>query len=59
MIEIPICVFVMLIVGFSLFMCLMLFGIYQVIRDRIIDYVQWKTNYKKYKKFWDDHEDWR
>ena len=59
MIEVPIWVFIMLVVGFSLFMALMIFGIVQLIHDKIIDFVKWKTNYNKYKEFWDENPDLR
>ena len=55
MIEIPIWVFIMLVGGFSFFALLMIFGIVQLIHDKLIDFVKWKTNYKKYKEFWDDN----
>lgn len=59
MIEIPIWIFIVLSVGFSFFMLLMIFGVVQLIHDKIIDFVKWKTNYKKYKEFWDDNSDLR
>ena len=59
MINIPIWVFIMLIIGFSLFTCFVIFMIIQEIHDKILDYVKWKSDYNKYKEFWDDHEDWR
>ena len=59
MIEVPIWIFIMLVVGFSLFMALMIFGVIQLIYDKIIDYVEWKTNYNKYKEFWDENSDLR
>ena len=51
MIEIPIWVFIMLVVGFSLFACLIIFGIIQVIHDKIMDYVERKKIYNKDKQF--------
>lgn len=59
MIEVPIWVFIMIMVGFSLFMALMIFGVIQLIHDKLIDFVKWKTNYNKYKEFWDENEDLR
>ena len=59
MIEVPIWIFIMLLVGFGLFVSFMIFGLVQLIHDKIIDYVEWKTNYKKYKDFWDDNPDLR
>lgn len=59
MIEIPIWIFIMLVVGFSLFMCFIIFGIIQLIHDKLIDFIEWKTNYNKYKEFWDDNSDLR
>ena len=59
MIEIPIWVFIMLVGGFGFFAILMIFGIVQLIHDKLIDFVKWKTNYKKYKEFWDDNSDLR
>ncbi len=59
MIEVPIWIFIMLVVGFSLFMALMIFGVIQLIHDKLIDFVKWKTNYNKYKEFWDENEDLR
>ena len=51
MIEIPVWVFIMLVVGFSLFVCLIIFGIIQVIHDKIMDYVERKKIYNKDKQF--------
>lgn len=59
MMEIPIWIFIMLVVGFSLFMCFMIFGLIQLIYDKLIDFVKWKTDYKKCKAFWDDNPDLR
>ena len=59
MIEIPIWIFIVLLAVFSLFMFFVIFGIIQAIHDKIIDFIKWKTDYNKYKKFYDDHEDWR
>ena len=59
MIETPIWIFIILVVGFSLFMCFIIFGIIQFIHDKLIDFVKWKTNYNKYKEFWDNNSDLR
>lgn len=59
MIEVPVWVFIMLMVGFSLFMCFLILGLIQFIHDKLIDLVKWKTDYNKYKEFWDNHSDWR
>ena len=59
MIEIPMWIFIVLLVGFSFFAFLMILGIVQLIHDKLIDFVKWKTNYKKYKEFWDDNSDLR
>ena len=59
MIEIPMWIFIVLLVGFSFFAFLMIFGIIQVIHDKLIDYAKWKTNYNKYKEFWDENKDLR
>lgn len=59
MIEIPMWIFIVLLVGFSFFAFLMILGIVQLIHDKLIDFVKWKTNYNKYKEFWDDNSDLR
>ena len=50
MIEIPVWVFIMLVVGFSLLIGLIIIVIIQVIHDKIMDYVEQKKNYNKYKQ---------
>ena len=59
MIEIPMWIFIVLLVGFSFFAFLVILGIVQLIHDKLIDFVKWKTNYNKYKEFWDDNSDLR
>lgn len=57
MIEVPVWIFIMLLVGFSLFICFMIFWLVQFIHDKLVELVKWKTDYNKYKEFWDTHFD--
>ena len=59
MIEIPIWIFVMLCILSGIVILLILVGIFDFIKDKILDYVKWKTRYEEYKQFWDEHQDLR
>lgn len=50
MIEIPVWVFIMLVVGFSLLIGLIVIVIIQAIHDKIMDYVERKKIYSKDKQ---------
>jgi len=59
MIEIPFWIFIMLLIGFSLFITFSFISFVLIIHDKIIDFLKWKTNYNKYKEFWEENEDLR
>lgn len=51
MIEIPVWIFIMLVVGFSLFIGSIIIAIIQVIHDKIMDYVERKKYIAKINNF--------
>ena len=57
MIEVPVWIFIMLLVGFSLFMSFIIFLIAQLIHDKLVELVKRKTDYNKYKEFLNNHSD--
>ena len=57
MIEVPVWIFIMLLVGLSLFISVMIFWLVQFIHDKLVDLVKRKTDYNKYKEFLNNHSD--